>query len=207
VHVPTAMQILADKQALVTCARRLTSAVTDALLERLLRTFALNELRSVVGGPKYNFSAPGTADVDTCASASAPSVTSPPNQASAHGSEQALSPSEPSAYAQASRQAPWKAWIPEAETNDLSIEKKILLGVALMLRRAAAVVRTHSFATALQQWRRWETVVQAKSPAVSLEIITTHQAGAHDHVSGTEPAQDTAALATPRRAANSLHVP
>src|SRR5262249_20241631 len=47
-HVPAAMQLLAKKRAAVTFARRLTPAAIDALLGRILRTFALSELRSVL---------------------------------------------------------------------------------------------------------------------------------------------------------------
>ena len=48
--------------------------------------------------------------------------------------------------------APWENWAPEDDHITLGIEQRCLMGIALTLQRAPAVVRTRVFAQAARQW-------------------------------------------------------
>jgi hypothetical protein len=48
--------------------------------------------------------------------------------------------------------APWAEWVPESEPEALRLVQQCLLGIALMTRRAPAVVRTAGFAADVEQW-------------------------------------------------------
>ena len=48
---------------------------------------------------------------------------------------------------------PWLSQATEAGTHHLSLEQQRLVGIALMIQRAPAVVRTRGFARAVEQWQ------------------------------------------------------
>lgn len=47
---------------------------------------------------------------------------------------------------------PWQKWAKDADDISLPPERKLLLGIALMLQRAPAVARTEAFAREVQDW-------------------------------------------------------
>lgn len=56
--------------------------------------------------------------------------------------------------AASSLRAPWQRWVPESEAAGLGAAQQLFLGVALMVQRAPAVVRTSSFASDVDSWQR-----------------------------------------------------
>lgn len=47
---------------------------------------------------------------------------------------------------------PWQRWAVESDVASLSVEQRMLVGVALTLQRAPSVARTRGFAQAVRQW-------------------------------------------------------
>lgn len=47
---------------------------------------------------------------------------------------------------------PFHRWAPEADTPELALAHRVLLGIALMLQRAPAQLRTQTFAAAFEEW-------------------------------------------------------
>ncbi|HEX4602962.1 MAG TPA: hypothetical protein VH724_03140, partial [Candidatus Angelobacter sp.] len=103
-------------------------------------------------------------------------------------------------------QTPAAPWVPEASTQVLSLQKKVFLAQALMLRRAPAEARTVAFQKKLLQWQaRAEStnlaesgtdhVAQAPAPAASQQKFSAsamvEQVDASETPNGFQPASSS----------------
>jgi hypothetical protein len=59
--------------------------------------------------------------------------------------------------AQLSGIAPWRSWVPEIAELELRPNHQLLIGIALMLRRAPDTVRAAGFAHEVRQWREMKS--------------------------------------------------
>jgi hypothetical protein len=59
--------------------------------------------------------------------------------------------------AQLSAIAPWQSWVPESAELELRPNHQLLIGIALMLRRAPDTVRAVGFAHEVQEWRKMKS--------------------------------------------------
>lgn len=62
--------------------------------------------------------------------------------------------------------APWQRWAVEADDASLTVEQRLLVGIALSVQRVPGVVRTSGFARAVRQWlKTTSTVARHDAPA------------------------------------------
>ena len=142
-YVPAAL----DKLATVAKAARFVQTFSDsealALLISVARTFALNDLVAVLE------KLPVGQKVSTLSHEAFVS----PSLAKERNDERPV--------IETHSNAPWDDWIQTNQTRDLGPEQQTLLGVAVMLQRAPAKVRTKSFALAVETWSYEITAVSA----------------------------------------------
>jgi hypothetical protein len=132
-HAPAALKRLAAKGQAVAFARALTTQETRRLLQAITRAFALADLHVL---PTPAESMPG------------PVPTAPvPPRVERH-------PQRRPVARRHTATPPWQPHVPESLEPDLSADHQALLGVALMLHRAPAVVRSPAFAHAVADWQR-----------------------------------------------------
>jgi hypothetical protein len=139
-YVPGALEHLARRQRGVAFARALAPGAARAILDSLVRRFALDELQAAVSSaPQDDLRAEAVARTD----ASQPETLRPDaTQADFH-----LSQPDPGAG-----DAPWRSFAPEAMSNELETAQQCLLGIGLALQRAPLVVRGGSFALRVLAW-------------------------------------------------------
>lgn len=137
-YIPAALELLAEQRKAASFTRTLSMDEARDWLQALTQTFALRELHTV-----FSYFTPG--DVSQRAS-DQPLVTA----RDAHPA-QYLTPST-----QHLVRPPWRLRAPEAVDSTLTSEQQLLLGIGLMLQRAPLVVRSPSFAQAIQHWIRAE---------------------------------------------------
>lgn len=77
--------------------------------------------------------------------------------------------------------APWQRWVVEADDASLSVEQRLLIGIALSVQRAPGVVRTTDFAQAVRQWlKTTSSAAQHDAPAWQKVAGARHRPGAED---------------------------
>lgn len=125
-HVPAALERLGPRK--IEFVQKLSDAEADALLEVVVRRFALHAIAPV---------------------AREPGVINEPV---------VVIPREAKFVAhRVATPAPWRKFIIEIRNEQLSLAQERFLGVSLMLLRAPAVVRTRKFATEMAIWQRIAT--------------------------------------------------
>jgi hypothetical protein len=123
-YVPAALERLARRDALVEFVSSWSEAETQELVRRVVRTFGLHALRETVQ----------------------PQIT------------QIIKPDLPREVREdrevilARAVMPWRYMVPESGTPRLQPIQQLFVGVALMVQRAPARVRTVSFAREVEQW-------------------------------------------------------
>ena len=159
-YIPVALQRLATMRKAKAFALAIGDNDTHMMLQSVIRSFGLYGLQflheSVAREPVQSEPAP----------ASKPKlpVFSPPTGIQRESAaREAFAAAQPGGYVRLApenlpvqqtefRHAPWQPWVPENTGSELSLERQSLLGIALMLARAPAVVRSAAFARAAQQW-------------------------------------------------------
>jgi hypothetical protein len=145
-HVPAALHALAERREAEAFVRLLEDGDARALVAAIAKAFALPAV-AVEAGAHRHPSPIGTRRAPIAARlADAPAALE---------AEDAVPPLDPRGQA-----APWSAVAPEAEGAALSIEQRVLLGVALTLARAPSLARSPGFTAELAAWR-----VAAASPS------------------------------------------
>ena len=127
-YVPAALQQLAKKHVLVEFVASLSEGETRELLERIAEKFGVPGIGRVAESFEEEL-------VETREDFSVASETVVVKEA------------------QARSVAPWRFVVPEADTPRLRRLQQLFLGVALMIRRAPAQVRTRSFAREVERWQ------------------------------------------------------
>jgi hypothetical protein len=162
-YVPAAMELLARRNQAVEFASSLTEEQAQALTRRVVTTFALHELTSLfeisVGRTRTDEPAEvlvRSRDIE--------------QTASLQTSQQQLS-------------APWRDRLPEVIASSLSDWPELFIGLTLMISRAPALVRTHSFARVVEQWQQRESVARREQAPAQQEK--------HREVLSTETVLDT----------------
>jgi hypothetical protein len=82
--------------------------------------------------------------------------------------------------------APWRDIAPEAEEPELQADQRLLLGVALTVRRRPALARSDRFALAVREWR----AMLLEGGLQTFEIVEQTFPQSYDHI--TTPASTTA---------------
>lgn len=171
-YVPPALEHLARAGHLLPFVRALRDDSARAILQSVLRAFALHE----VGNALHDAPRPD---------APAPSAVPDADRATLtqHASQ---IPAEAHA-------APWLPYAPELRAVDISLEQQTFVGVALTLLRAPAVVRSRAFPCRVAQWRQFALHAQDATQTSSIHAMR-EQAGefekaaepafAPDHASG-----------------------
>jgi len=143
-YVPAALDQLAKAAKATTFVKTFSDAEARALLISVARSFSLNDLVPVletVSDPdRLSFPAKRKENLTLPAPFTERDVRS---------------------TADISRGAPWDHWVRQSETSGLGPVQQSLLGVALMLQRAAAKVRATSFAREVETWQSETIFAQA----------------------------------------------
>lgn len=139
-YVPGALEHLARRQRAVVFARTLTPEAARAILDSLMRSFALNELQAAVSSLLQDGrSAQVVAHVNAPQSETLGYETT--------GEHSRLSPQDFDAG-----EAPWRSFAEEALSDELELSQQCLLGVGLALQRAPVFARGGSFALRVHAW-------------------------------------------------------
>jgi hypothetical protein len=140
-YVPGALEHLAGRQKAVAFARALAPAGARAILDGLMRRFALAELQAVVSAAPQNASRAGEDGARAGAS-----------QTETFSHDATREDFRLSAEEFGAGDAPWRAFAPEAMSDELELPQQCLLGVGLALRRAPALARSRGFALRASAW-------------------------------------------------------
>jgi hypothetical protein len=138
-YIPGALQHLARRGRVVTFAGALAPGAARAILDSLLRRFALDELQLAVNAASQNGLRAATAVVAEASPETFGRDTTRQNFQ--------LSLPDPDAC-----DAPWDGFAPEAMSHELEIWQQCLLGVGLALQRAPVLARRGSFALRVHAW-------------------------------------------------------
>ncbi len=130
-YVPAALEFLSARGEAQALLRKMGDADARALLVQIAERYGLRALSSVLEG-----------EPDAALSTR-----------SSGARVQSLWPPENEPPAEHPRAAPWDRLVPEARWLELSVEQRLLLGVALLLRRAPGEVSHPAFASAVAHWR------------------------------------------------------
>jgi hypothetical protein len=145
-YIPAALEHLARTQNLIPFARRLSAAVSHAMLRKVAVTFGLADLQSELEA-SLNKAQPGMYQTASAGQEAA--------------CRSASSSTRPSA-------APWHRWVPESDSFGYLPEQQSLVGIGLMLIRAPTVIRSKTFAAEFHAWQRsWsnETASLSSDPS------------------------------------------
>jgi hypothetical protein len=137
-HVPAALQLLSHRGRAVTFLRGLSDSDVETSLQMLMTTFGLNEMKRMLDKSAIVDRGNGDASMD---------------ETQPEGSLRRNSDRPQSSLLETSLESPWQNWAPEINGSGLDVNRQVLLGVGLMLHRAAEVVRRKSFAQDLVAWR------------------------------------------------------
>lgn len=129
-YVPGAIDLLAKRARAVQFVQRIPQQAASKILERVL----------------IAFNVPRPSVEDKAAQKNAEDRTEPPQPAAATAKTR-RAPGVMVSH------APFRPWVPEADTPALLPEQSVLLVQALMLRRAPGVARTMSFQRDLLRWQ------------------------------------------------------
>lgn len=129
-YVPGALDLLAKRARAVQFVQRMPQQVASEILQTVL----------------IAFNVPRTAEKDNLPQENADDRPEPPQPAVA-------TPKTKKAPHAMVRHAPFRLWVPEADTPALLPAQSMLLIQALMLRRAPAVARTATFQKDLLRWQ------------------------------------------------------
>jgi hypothetical protein len=146
-YVPAAVDKLTTAGKAARFVKTFSDSEACALLVSVARTFALNDLAAVL----HELSVarkPFTVDQEQ-SNLSLPALTKELN----HERSEIQSHSN----------APWRDWIQTDQLKELGPERQRLLGIAVMLQRVPAKVRTKSFALAVERWSYEKTTAGATS--------------------------------------------
>jgi hypothetical protein len=177
-YVPGALEHLARRGRVVTFAAALAPVAARAILDSLLRRFALDELLTAVDAmPQNNLRAGTAATVE----ASQPETFG--RDATGENSQRSLPDNDAGV-------APWSDFAPEAMTHELETWQQCLLGVGLTLQRAPAVARRGSFVRRVRAWinapsSSWGTNASAQA---DLNANETRGTGGRTGDSALQPA-------------------
>ncbi|HEV2801607.1 MAG TPA: hypothetical protein VGW12_13970 [Pyrinomonadaceae bacterium] len=138
-YVPGALEHLARRHKAVPVARALAPEAARAILHNLTRRFALDELQAAVSTALQNLSRAERA-------AQAPA---PPEAFARAATRDDFQLARPALNAS---DAPWQRVAPEADSIELDLPQRCLLGVGLTLQRAPAVIRSRSFLLRFNAW-------------------------------------------------------
>ena len=156
-YVPAAMQQLAKTQVLVEFVRVFSDRESRDLVERLADKFALTAIRSVIDSSHHELF---EVELETTFSSSRVPVV-------VHEKRVRIV-------------APWKYIVPETDTPGLRPMQQLLLGVALMIKRAPAQARTRSFAIEVERWQSvavFENSTEAESAQREMHEARVHLDG------------------------------
>ena len=142
-YVPAALQHLANRTSVVDFVGALNDAMVRDLTRRVARTFALHALIPVLELSLEEVLASPTSE-------RAADLPLPVPSARREIESTQLPP-----------RAPWRRWVPESEEVRLRPEQQRFLGIALMIQRQPARVRTLTFAREVELWE--EQVVSSSS--------------------------------------------
>lgn len=124
-YIPGTLQYLAMNGKAVQFVQALSVSDARVILERMTEVFDLSELRLALRA---------AAGWDLALAIQSDTVEGLP---------------------QGDRQSPpWQRWVPEGQGDGVGVEQRYVLGLGLMLHRAPLVVRTQSFAQAVEDWTR-----------------------------------------------------
>ncbi len=149
-YVPAALHHLARSGEAVPFIRALDSPIVWPLLLAVARHFGLYSLRTIFEDIRADKSLTFETGGRQAESPAVPQATAQvqPERSGSNAPE-----GEPTLSALGVPTiAPWQAWIVESARPDLRFEQHGLLGIALMLIRRPADVRTHAFARSVRRW-------------------------------------------------------
>jgi len=164
-YVPAALQHLANNGKAVRFVQAIRDTDAHTMLQRITRVFGLHELQSALtrtlAESRQAEQSQASSSVDSSspiniAGSDVASKVHRPTYHDASNNQHAsimLHQSTNQSFAFTSQGAPWQAWVPESASSNLHFEQQCLLGVGLMLVRAATTVRTTAFAHTVLQWR------------------------------------------------------
>jgi hypothetical protein len=161
-YVPGALDLLAKRARAVQFVRRMPQQVASEILATVLIAF--------------NVPRPGTEDrplqkiAEDRSEAQQPTAETPKTKTASHAMV---------------RHAPFRRWVPEADTPVLLPAQSMLLIQALMLRRAPAVARTAAFQKDLL---RWQAAVESLTAIEDLETQEVQEERPH-RATQEEPAE------------------
>lgn len=162
-YAPPALAHLAARGEVVMVVRRMDEATVSALLRLILAAFNLRNLATML----EETMAGGTA---TISGASAPAAAARVSETILvdHGdrhSEHSAPPESPSPVGRIP--APWADRVPESLYENLTLPRRLLLGVALSLVRDPVRARTASFAWETQRWVQIENAGIIEIPSAT----------------------------------------
>jgi hypothetical protein len=157
-YAPSALMHLAARGDAVMVVRRMEEAVVSALIERLLTVFHLHHLRQAL---QDNTSDNGPALTE--ASLPADQQRDPSGTLAGGESEEVIFvfPLKRLPVPWTERfPVPWAERIPESLDENLTLPRRLLLGVALSLARDSVHIRTASFAWQTRRWLKAEIALE-----------------------------------------------
>jgi hypothetical protein len=176
-YVPGALEHLARRGRAVAFAGALAPGAARAILDSLLRRFALDALQVAVNAAPQNGSRAGTAAV---------AEASPPETFGRDTTRENFQLSLPCPDA---GDAPWNGFAPESMSHELEMWQQCLLGVGLALQRAPVVARGGSFALRVRAW------MNAPSPGRDANAAARENSNEHERETrGTSARRSDAAL-------------
>ncbi|HEX8129160.1 MAG TPA: hypothetical protein VF527_08675 [Pyrinomonadaceae bacterium] len=166
-YLPGALEHLARRRQAVAFARALAPDAARAILDSLMRRFALDELRFAV------FAAPQNASHAEEAGTRAEASLSEASPRDTTGEDLHLSPRDHDAA-----DAPWRSFVPEATSYELDVPQQCLLGIGLALQRAPAHARSRGFALRVNAWLNAPSSGQAVNAAPPPDLKAREMRGA-----------------------------
>lgn len=157
-YIAAAIEDLARRGVATAFVERLSAAATHALLDAIVVQHGLRWLASGLEALTGAGRSPADVPTDTPAR------------------ERVALPRHDPAIARIPL-APWTEWVSESEPEVLRVDQQCLLGIALMTRRAPALVRTAHFAAQVQRWCLDARRVEPPSPSTRYGELV----GEHDH--------------------------
>ncbi len=156
-YIPAALEHLARRNDVVHFAGKLSVAESWVLIQAVTQSFALPTLQRALeaihtaGYSHINSRRAGSIAADLESNVGITQIV-PQNDLSTRSAAFSY-PSVQRAERFTTRQtAPWQRWIPEFRTDALTLEQEILLGVGLMVQRAPVVLRSTTFAQAVERF-------------------------------------------------------
>ena len=156
-YVPAALEHVSRKGVLVEFVTRLTDSETRELVEKVVKVFGLHAISiTEIIEPRIR----RIENADFSAEAEAP-----------------FSQVAPVTH-ERSKEMPWRYVVPESDTPRFTPAQQLFVGIALMVHRAPARVRTLSFAREVERWCVIEVPPNVIEPVIHEETIETATAPA-----------------------------